>query len=68
MLICDEHANDVELEDGVFMSLFMSMDYNMTNMLLVVDVLNLYMLNVDVDCGDCMYNIDDDLCEHMHYC
>jgi len=67
VLICDEHANDVELEDSVFMSLFMSMDYNMTNMLLVVDVLNLYMLNVDV-CGDRMYNIDDDLCEHMHCC
>jgi len=55
----DDYANDVDLDDGVFMSLFMSMDYNMTNMLLVVDVLNLYMLNVDV-CGDCMYNIDDD--------
>jgi len=62
VLICDEHANDVELDDGVFMS----MDYNMINMLLVVCVLNLYMLNVDVDCGYCMYNIDDDLCEHMH--
>jgi len=60
VLICDEHANDVQLDDGVFMSLFMSMDYNMINMLLVVDVLNLYMLNVDVDCGDWMYNIDDD--------
>jgi len=50
VLVCDEHANDVELDDGVFMLLFMSMDYNMINMLLVVDVLHLYMLNVDVDC------------------
>jgi len=29
-------------------------------MVLVVDVLNLYMLNVDVVCGDGMYNIGDD--------
>ena len=50
VLVCDEHANDVELDDGVFMLLFMSMDYNMINILLVVDVLHLYMLNVDVDC------------------
>jgi len=39
----------------VYMSLFMSMNYNMIYMLLVVEVLNLYMLNVDVECGDCMY-------------
>ena len=42
------------------MSLFMSMNYNMIYMLSVVDVLNLYMLNVYVECGDCMYNIGDD--------
>ena len=52
----------------VLMMLFMSMNYNMIDMLLVVDVLNLYMLNVEVECGDCMYNIGNDLCEYMHCC
>jgi len=37
-------------------------------MLLVVHEGILYMLNVDVGCSDCMYNIGDDLCEHMHCC
>jgi len=41
-------------------------------MLLVVDELNSYMLDVEVECSDCMYNIGELLtticCEHMHCC
>jgi len=60
VLTLDDYANDVELNASDFMSLSKSMNYNIINMLLVVDVLNLYMLNVDVICGNDMYNIGDD--------
>jgi len=50
------------------MSLFMSMNYNMINMMLVLDVLKLYMLNVDVECGDCMNIIGDNYWRRVLTC